>query len=94
MKYRTFYKLQESEILKSHRVVRSIGDLVNDTIEGLMPGESFKDVNGSHVTVVIDNLQPYRWYVLRIGALTTEGLGPTVTLNASCLQSGKIIFNE
>ena len=89
IKYRIFYRLQEREVLKTHRVVRNIVSPTNITVEGLKLGESYKDVNGSLKSTVIGNLEPFRWYIIRIGGITRAGLGPIAVLNASCGQSGK-----
>ena len=87
--YRIFYRLQERDVLKTHRVVRSITTYTNRTVEGLEHGESYKDIHGSLNSATIYNLESFRWYIIRIGGLTRAGLGPTTVVNASCGQGGK-----
>lgn len=89
IRYRIFYRPQDEKILKTHRVARNIPHANNVTVEGLGIGESYQDVNGNATSAVIDNLQPFRWYLIRIGGMTKTGLGPVTVLNASCRQSGK-----
>lgn len=88
MKYRIFYRLQQNDVLKLHRVGRDIASPPNVSVEGLEPGEFYKDVNSSLNSAVLHNLESFQWYIIRIGGMTTEGLGPVTTLNASCGQSG------
>ena len=89
IKYRIFYRLQEKEVLKTHRVARSATISNTSMVEGLQPGESYKDINSSSYSATISNLEPFRWYILRIGGINKAGLGPVVVLNASCRPSGK-----
>eukprot|EP00795_Rhopilema_esculentum_P013677 gene13677-4581_t len=89
--YRIFYRRQDKQVLKTHRVVRAVSGSENNTVEGLLPGESYKDVKGNFTTAVVDNLEPYRWYIIRVAGMTKAGLGPISVVNASCGQDVAII---
>ena len=47
------------------------------------------EVNSSTYSVGIDDLKDYSWYQVRVGALTSKGLGVTFTINGTTKQGSK-----
>lgn len=83
--YRIFYKKLDEPVRNFNRAPRSVS---NPDSSGALPGEKFKNVNGTTFETNIDGLVKYSWYQLRIGALTSKGLGPTFQVKGTCKQGG------
>ena len=73
------------------RAPRSVNRL---TAYGALPGEKMKIVNATTYETELDGLKHYSWYQIRIGAVTSKGLGVTFTVNGTCKQGGKILCRE
>ena len=86
LKYRIFHRPWLIPLRQYHRAPRSVGSL---KALGAFPGENIKDVNGTETETTLDGLEEYRWYHIRIGGVTSEGVGVTFSINGSCLQRGK-----
>ena len=55
---------------------------------GALPGEKVKEVNGTTYQTNLVGLTSYSWYQIRIGAVTSKGLGPTFSIEGTCKQEG------
>ena len=83
--YRIFYKQLSAPVRNLKRAPRSVNDL---TLLGAQPGEQVQDVNGTAYKANLEGLKKHSWYQIRIGALTSKGLGPTFSINGTCKQEG------
>ena len=70
------------------RAPRSINPLA---VYGASPGEKMKIMNATTYETELDGLKDYSWYQIRIGAVTSKGLGATITLNGTCKQGCKLL---
>ena len=83
--YRIFYKQLNAPVRNLKRAPRSVDALAT---LGALPGERVKDVNATTYETNLVGLSKYSWYEIRIGALTSKGLGPTFSINGTCKQEG------
>ena len=86
--YRIFYKQLDAPVRNLKRAPRSVVDVAS---LGAEPGEKVKDVNATTYETEIGRLREYSWYQIRIGALTSRGLGPTYTVKGTCKQGGNSV---
>ena len=73
------------------RAPRSVNRL---TAYGALPGEKMKIVNPTTYETELDGLKDYSWYQIRIGAVTSKGLGVTFTINGTSKQRGKFFARK
>ncbi len=69
------------------RAPRSVNSLA---IFGALPGEKMKEVGGAVYETEIDGLVHFSWYQIRVAALTSKGLGVSVSINGTCKQGSKL----
>ncbi len=86
--YRIFYKPINMPVRDLKRAPRSLNPLA---VYGALPGEKMKIVDATTFETELDGLKDYSWYQIRIGAVTSKGMGVTFTVNGTCKQEGKIL---
>ncbi len=86
LSYRIFYKPLDVPLHKYNRAPRSVNQYA---AYGALPGEKMLVVNATTYQVEIADLKFYSWYQVRIGAVTSQGLGVTFSINGTCKQGSK-----
>ena len=87
--YRIFYKPLNTSLHKYNRAPRAVDP---SAVYGAEPGEKWKEVNSTTYHTDIAELKDYSWYQIRIGAFTSVGLGTVFTINGTCKQRCKYLF--
>ena len=85
--YRVFYKTIDEPQRRYDRAPRSVNQFA---IYGALSGEKMVEVNSSAYSVEIKDLKDYSWYQVRIGALTSKGLGAMFTINGTTKQGSTL----
>ena len=89
--YRIFYKPLDVPLRKYHRAPRSVNPLA---AFGALPGEKMLVIKALIYETKISGLNKHSWYTLRIGALTSKGLGVLFAINGTSKQESKYFLSS
>eukprot|EP00794_Sanderia_malayensis_P019881 gene19881-21822_t len=81
--YRVFYKPLDVPMRQYSRSPRSVNQFAD---YGALPGEKMIQVNATAYQVEIEGLEEFKWYHMRIGAVTSKGVGIAYSFDATCQQ--------